>query len=196
MKRRDFLAVGTLSVVGLSGCLGDTEYRLTEITAEDSAGPLSVSGRLAVTDATIEHPAELVLTLENTGDETVRVRSYGVWPFGVLAVASSPTPDDETWKTTLFSPSYEATDRVETSRGGGSMSMDGTPITKRLGVGETVSRRYELRGDDLSRAGTYYVVERFDGRASQFQTDTDWEMLDYRLRVEIEQKTRVPLQQR
>ena len=193
MKRRDFLMAGALSITGLSGCLGDTEYRLTEIATDDSAGPLSVSGRLAVADATIEHPAELVLTLENAGDKPVRIRSYGVWPFGVLAVASSPTPDDETWKTTLFSPSYEATDRVEASPGGASMSMDGTPITKPLGAGATTTVRYELHGDDLPRAGTYYVVEKFDGRASEFATGDDWQMLEYQARLEIEQRRRLPL---
>jgi hypothetical protein len=146
-----------------------------------------------VADATIEHPAALTLTLENTGDEPVRIRSYGVWPFGVLAVAPAPTPGEDAWTTTLFSPSYEATDRVEVSRGGSSMSMDGTPVTRMLDPGETVNRRYELHGDDISRAGTYYVVENFEGRASSYSMGNGWKSLEYRVRLTIEEKERLPV---
>jgi hypothetical protein len=131
--------------------------------------------------------------LENDGDEPIRIRSYGVWPFGVLALAPSPTPGESAWKTTLFSPSYEASDRVEVDRGGSSMSMDGTPITGTLGPEETVSRRYELRGDDLSHAGTHFVVEKFDGRASEYAVEDGWEPLDYRIRLTIEETGRLPV---
>lgn len=193
MKRRTFLAASTLSVAGLSGCLGDTEYRIVNTAAESSLERLSLSVRLAVADATIEHPAAITLTLENTADESIRIRSYGVWPFGVLALAPSPTPDEDTWKTTLFSPSYETADRIEIDRGGRSLSLEGTPITRPLQPGESVSRRYELRGDDLSRAGTYHVVERFDGRASRRSKGDDWEPFEYQIRLAIEEKRRLPM---
>lgn len=193
MKRRAFVATSTLSVAGLSGCLGDAEYRITNTAAETPLEGISLSVGLAVADATIEHPAALTLTLTNTADEAIRIRSYGVWPFGVLALAPSPTPGEDTWKTTLFSPSYETTDRVEVDRGGSSMSLDGTPITRSLNPGESVSRRYELRGDDLPRAGTYYVVDNFDGRASQYSRDTDWDTLEYQLRLSIEEQGKLPV---
>lgn len=193
MKRRTFLTASSLSIVGLSGCLGDTEYRVTDTAVDTSLEQLSLSVRLPVAAATIEHPAALAFTLENDGDEPIRIRSYGVWPFGVLALAPSPTPGESAWKTTLFSPSYEASDRVEVDRGGSSMSMDGTPITGTLGPDETVSRRYELRGDDLSHAGTHFVVEKFDGRASEYTVEDGWEPLDYRIRLTIEETGRLPV---
>jgi|GEM_PF-954731 len=192
MKRRTFVA-GTLSIAGLSGCLGDTEYRIIDTAVESASEPLSVSVHLAAADATIEHPAALTLSLENTGDESVRIRSYGVWPFGVLAVAPSSTPDEETWRTTLFSPSYEATDRVEVGRGGSSLSLDGTPLTRTLEPDDTVSRRYELRGNDLPRPGTYYVVERFESKATRYARADEWEPLEYRVRLHIEKNSRLPM---
>ncbi|GGN95424.1 MULTISPECIES: hypothetical protein [Haloarcula] len=193
MKRRTFLTASTLSIAGLSGCVGDTEYRISNTATETSLDPLSLSVRLAVADATIEQPAALTLTLENTADDPIRIRSYGVWPFGVLALALSPTPGEDTWKTTLFSPSYETTDRVEVDRGGSSMSLDGEPITRPLDPGESVSRRYELRGDDLPSTGTHYIVEKFDGRASRYSRDDDWETLEYQIRLSIEEKRRLPM---
>jgi hypothetical protein len=193
MKRRRFLTAGALSMAGLSGCLGDTEYRITDSTGESPTTGISTTVRLVAAEATIEHPAALALSLENTADEPVRIRSYGVWPFGVLALAPSPAPDEGTWKTTLFSPSYETSDRVEVDRGGSSMSMDGTPITRPLEPGRTVSRRYELHGDDLPRAGRYYVVQRFDERASRYSTGDDWKLLRYRVRLDIEEKRRLPV---
>lgn len=193
MKRRAFLTASTLSVAGLSGCLGDTEYRITDAATETSLDSLSLSVRLAVADATIEHPATLALTLENTADDPIRIRSYGVWPFGVLALALSPTPGEDTRKTTLYSPSYETSTRVEVGRGGSSISLDGTPITRPLNPGGSISRRYELHGDDLPSAGTYYVVRKFDRRASRYSMGDDWETLGYQIRLSIDKKRRVPM---
>jgi len=193
VKRRTFLTASALSVASLSGCLGDAEYRITNTAAETSLPLVSLSVDLPVTDATIEHPAALTLTLENTVDDPLRIRSYGVWPFGVLALAPSPTPGEDTLKPTLFSPSYETTDRVEVSRGGSSLSLDGTPITRLLAPGERVSRRYELRGDDLPGSGTYYVVQNFDRRASRYSAGDDWKPLEYRIRLSIEEKQRLPI---
>jgi len=193
VKRRTFLATSALSVASLSGCLGDTEYRITNTAAEASLEGLTLSVDLAAAEATIEHPAALTLALENTADEPIRIRSFGVWPFGVLALAPSTTPGEDTWKTILFSPSYETADRVEADRGGSSLSLDGTPIIRPLDPGESVSRRYELRGDDLPRAGTHYIVQRFDGRASQYSRDDDWKTLEYQIRLTIEEKRRLPM---
>ena len=78
MKRRTFLTASTLSIAGLSGCLGDTEYRITNTATETSPDSLSLSVRIAVAGATVEHPAALTLTLENTADDPIRIRSYGV----------------------------------------------------------------------------------------------------------------------
>lgn len=193
MKRRTFITASVLPIAGLSGCLGDTEYQITNTAIETSLNPLSLSVRLAVADATIERPAALRLTLENTADEPIRIRSYGSWPFGVLALAPSPTPGEDTRRTTLFSPSYETTDRVEVNRGGSSLSVDGTPITRSLDADESVTRRYELRGDDLPNGGMYYIVEKFDRWASRYSRGDDWRTLEYRLRLSIDKKGRLPI---
>jgi hypothetical protein len=73
------------------------------------------------------------------------------------------------------------------------MSLDGTPITRPLNPGESISRRYELRGDDLPSAGTHYIVEKFDGRDSRYSRGEDWETLEYQIRLRIEEKRRLPL---
>lgn len=189
MKRRAFLGASGLAVTGLSGCLGDTEYRVAEAAAENSPEPLSVSVTLAVPTATVEHPAELAFTLENAADEPVEIRSYGVWPFGVLALAPSPTPDENAWTTTLYSPSYEASDRVEVRPGRSGMSLDGRPLTRALDPGASVSGRYVLHGDDLPRPGTYYVVEK----SSAYRTGEEWTPLDYRIRTVVAERGRLPL---
>ncbi|TKX76762.1 hypothetical protein EXE53_30130, partial [Halorubrum sp. SD626R] len=129
----------------------------------------------------------------NTADEPIRIRSYCSWPFGVLALAPSPTPGEDTRRTTLFSPSYETTDRVEVNRGGSSLSVDGTPITRSLDADESVTRRYELRGDDLPNGGMYYIVEMFDGRASRYSRGDDWRTLEYQLRLSIDEKEQFPI---
>ena len=193
MKRRTFITASVLPIAGLSGCLGDTEYQINNTAIETSLDSLSLSVRLAVADATIERPAALRLTLVNTADEPIRIRSYGSWPFGVLALAPSPTPGEDTRRTTLFSPSYETTDRVEVDRGGSSLSVDGTPITQPLDAGESVTRRYELHGDDIPNGGMYYIVEKFDGQASRYSRDDDWRTLEYQLRLSIDEKRRLPM---
>lgn len=190
MKRRTFLAASTVSIAGLSGCMADTEYRVTKATTEMSTDPLVMSVERTVKDATIEHPAELTFTLENTGDEPVRIKSYGVWPFGMLGLLDSPGGDDYMTKTGLYSPSYETSDRVEVKPTG--MGMSGEPLTRTIKPGKLVSRRYELDGDDIYRAGTYYVVPRFDDRPSSYTTGDSWSTLDYRLQLDIEKKERLP----
>lgn len=191
MKRRAFLTVGIVSVASLSGCLGDTEYRVTEAVSDTSPEPLSISARTAVSEATIEHPAELVFSVENTSDEPVRIRSYGVWPFGVLSLTSSSTPGDDERRITLISPSYESTDRVQVSHGRSSISVDGTPITRTLNPGEQVSSRYEVHGDDLWRADTYFVVDNFERRAPMYSTNEEWMPFNNQIRITIDEKSRV-----
>ncbi|WP_363465343.1 hypothetical protein [Halogeometricum borinquense] len=191
MKRRAFLAASTLSIAGISGCLGDTEYRVTEMTTKELTGPLSVSVDLTAANAVIEHPAEFTLMIENTGDDPVRIRSYGVWPFGILSLAQSPNPGEGEWRTTLFSPSYKTSDRVEVKPNG--MSLSSEPLIRALESGETVTRQYKLHGADLSSAGTYYTVPDFDGRGSSHTTGDDWTPLDYHAKLTITEKKRLPL---
>lgn len=192
MNRRQFLAASTLSVAGLSGCLGDTEYRVTDATTTDSMDSLAISATVATPGATIEYPAVLALTLENTAEDPVQVRSYGVWPFGVLALAPVPDPDEDTWKTTLFSPAYDESDHVEVSRRGASMSVDLAPIERMLDAGEATSTRYTLRGDDVTRTGPQFLVPKYDDYDSQYATDGDWTAFDYEGTVTVTEQSRLP----
>lgn len=193
VNRRTFITASALSITGISGCLGDTEYRITDTATETPLNSLSLSVRPTVADAAIEHPATLILTLENMANDPIRIRSYGVWPFGVLALAPSPTPSEDMRKTMLYSPSYETSTRVEIDRGGSSISLNGTPVTRPLNPGESISRRYELRGDNLPSAGMHYIVEEFDGRVSQYLRGDNWETLKFQIRLSIEEKQRVPI---
>ena len=187
------MTAGALALTGLSGCLGDTEYRLSDVAVESSPDALNIGVTAPVPRATIEHPAAIELSLENATEESVRIRSYGVWPFGVLALAPTPTPTEDTWTTTLFSPAYEQSDRVDVKRGGAGMSMSGDPITRVLDPGDTVKQRYELHGEDVTRAETYFVVPNFEDHASHFATSNDWQSLDSRIRVAVEAESTLPL---
>lgn len=60
-------------------------------------------------------------------------------------------------------------------------------------AGESVTRRYELGGDDLPSAGTYYIVEKFNERASRYSRGDDWKPLEYQISVSIDEKRRLPI---
>lgn len=193
MKRRAFLATSALSVAGLAGCLGDTEYRVTNTTVESSTAPLALSARITTPRAVIEHPAALELTLENEGEQPIRIRSYGIWPFGVLSIAPSPTPDEDQYDTKLYSPAYEESDTVEVGPGRASMRVDGEPLTRTLEAGASASTTYRLYGSDLPRPGTYYIVQSFEGNESEYSTGDGWMTFDPRVAVTIEEVSQLPL---
>ncbi|RDI69887.1 hypothetical protein [Halopelagius longus] len=193
MKRRAVLATGALSLVGLAGCLGDTEYRVTDATVESSPGPLALSVRITTPGAVIEHPADLELTLTNQGERPVQIRSYGVWPFGALSLTTSSTSDENRLDVHLYSPAYEESDSVEVGPGRASMRVDGEPLTRTLDAGASATTLYHLYGDDLSRPGTYYVVQTFDGNESEYSTGNEWTTFDPRVAVTIEEVSQLPL---
>lgn len=145
---------------------------------ESPSGPLVLSVRITTPRALIEHPAAIELTLENRGEQPIRIRSYGVWPFGVLSLAPSPTPDENRYDVELYSPAYEDSDAVEVGPGRASMSVDGEPLTRTLEAGTSVSTVYKLYGSDLSRPGTYYTVQSFEGNESEYSIGDEWTTLD------------------
>lgn len=193
MKRRAFLATSALSMASLAGCLGDTEYRVTNTTVESSSGPLTLSVRITTPRAVIEHPAALELTLENEGEQPIRIRSYGIWPFGVLSIAPSPTPDEDQYDVKLYSPAYEESDAVEVGPGRASMRVDGEPLTQMLEAGASASTTYRLYGSDLSRPGTYYIVQSFGGNESEYSAGGEWTTFDSRIAVTIEEVSQFPV---
>lgn len=66
-------------------------------------------------------------------------------------------------------------------------------MTQTLTQGEPASRRYELRGDDLPRADTYYVVEKLEGQVSGCSMGDDWKPFEYRVQRTLDTKERLPL---
>lgn len=191
MKRRTLLTTGALSLAGLAGCLADAEYRITNTTVESSSGPLALSVRITTPRAVIEHPAALEFTLENQSKQPIRIRSYGVWPFGVLSLA--PSPDENQFDINLYSPAYETSDAVEVGPGRASMSVNGEPLTQMLEAGASTSTIYHLHGDDLSRPGTYYIVQSFEGNESEYSIDDEWTTFDPRIAVTVEEVSQLPL---
>ncbi|ELZ95952.1 hypothetical protein C440_06667 [Haloferax mucosum ATCC BAA-1512] len=190
MNRRTFLAASTLSIAGLSGCIADTEYRITETTASTSIDSLDFSVVTEESDVTIEHPAELVFTLENTGDDPIKIKNYGVWPFGVVGLVQTPDSDEYSGSTRLSSQSYETSDRVEVNPSG--MTIDGDQIMQTLESGERVRETYRLHGEEIWSEGTYYVDPSFPNRQPSYAIDDDWKTFEYQTEVRIEAKERLP----
>ncbi|ELZ88988.1 hypothetical protein C453_00730 [Haloferax elongans ATCC BAA-1513] len=191
MKRRTFVTASALSIAGLSGCIADTEYRIAETTARTGIDLLDFSVRTEVPDATIKHPAEFVFELENTGNDPVGIKNYGVWPFGLIAVHQSPDADTSIAPGKLSSQSYETSDRVDVKPTG--MGLDGTPITQTLEPGERVHETYQLHGEEIRGEGTYYVVPYFDDNLPSYAIDGDWTTFEFQCEIRIEAIERLPL---
>ena len=172
MKRRQYLGLATATVASLAGCLGDTEYTITDISVASATGPLALEVALVDAAATVDSSAPLDITLRNDGTEAVSVRNTGVWPLGVLALA--PSGERGPVRVLLLSDQYAKTDRVEVTAN--STRNDNEPIVRRLSAGESVTERYEIHGDRLYGSGTYTLRGYFDEVPLSYRTgDTeDW----------------------
>jgi hypothetical protein len=154
MRRRTLLTTAGASIAGLAGCLGDTEYTITDVAVTTTV-PFEFDVTVTEPDAVIEHPARLEFELRNPEDRPLRVRSTGVWPFGLLKLVRSPDADGP-GGTLLYSEQYETSQYVdiESRR---NYSIESTPVVQAIGSGKTVSETYELHGDGIRGAGTAYV---------------------------------------
>ncbi|ELZ79650.1 hypothetical protein C455_08697 [Haloferax larsenii JCM 13917] len=191
MKRRTFVTASALSIAGLSGCIADTEYRIAETTAKTGIDALDFSVRTEVSDVTIEHPAEFVFILENTGNDAVRIKNYGVWPFGLIAVHQSPDADTSIASGKLASQSYETSDRVDVNPTG--MRLDRTPIAQTLEPGERARETYQLHGEEIRGEGTYHVIPYFDESLPSYAIGDEWTTFEYQCAIRIEAKERLPV---
>lgn len=154
MRRRALLTTAGASMASLAGCLGESEYTITDV-AVTAAAPFEFAVTVTEPDAVIEHPARLEVELRNRGERPLRVRNTGVWPFGLLKLVRSPDAEGP-GGTLLYTEQYETSQYVdiESRR---NYSTESTPLVQTLDSGQTVSETYELHGDGIRGAGTAYV---------------------------------------
>lgn len=186
MKRRMLLATGGLSIAGVAGCLGDSAYRVTEAAVETVSGPLALAVQVDRSRVTIEQPAALSFTLTNTADEPVRIRSIGVWPFGVLGVSESQTELVTPLDPQLFSPAYAESDRVTVGPTSHSLSIAEEPVVESLPSDEEVTETYTLPGEDLRQAGTHYIVGLYGTPFLEYRDANAWWEFEPTIEVTIE----------
>jgi hypothetical protein len=160
MRRRTLLAVAGASMASLSGCLGATEYTVTDVRVGQSSAPVRLDVSITEPNAVIEQPARLEFTVTNQQNVPIRVRNTGVWPFGLLELV--PSLDAEgAGGTILWTSRYEESRHVE-AESRRSYGTEDTPLVRTLEPGGTASETYELHGDDIRGAGTGYVRGEFD----------------------------------
>ncbi|WP_424005269.1 hypothetical protein ACOZ4I_17955 (plasmid) [Haloarcula salina] len=190
MRRRRYLGVASAALVGLSGCLGDAEYTVSEVSAPETQGPLTLGVELVDSSVTVDSPARLSFTLRNDGGGALSVRTTGVWPFGLLALA--PPDDRGPEKILLLSDQYAESDHVEVSRN--SVGNDNEPLVRQLTPGESVSRQYEIHGDRLYGAGPYTLRGYFEPVVLSYQSpgDTDWTAFRPAVTVTVRERSLLP----
>lgn len=168
MRRRTLIGAAAASMVGLSGCLGASEYTVTDVRVDRSSAPVELDVSITEPDAVIEHPARLEFTVTNRGDAPIRMRNTGIWPFGLLELVRS-LETEEVGGTLLWTSRYEQSQYVDaTSRS--NYGTEGTSLVHTLGPDETASETYELHGDDIRRAGTRYVRGEFEPPILEYST--------------------------
>ena len=72
MKRRSLLGAASTSIMSLAGCLGESEYTITDVQVGTSLAPVGLDVDVLESDAEIEHPARL-----DSRSRTRRMSQYG-----------------------------------------------------------------------------------------------------------------------
>ncbi|MBV0903017.1 hypothetical protein [Haloarcula salina] len=190
MRRRRYLSVASAALVGLSGCLGDPEYTVIDVTVPETPGTLTLDVEPVDTSVTVDSPARLSFTLRNDGDSALSVRTTGVWPFGLLALALPRERGPE--RILLLSDRYAESDHVQVSRN--SVGNDNEPLVRQLTAGESVSRRYEIHGDRLYGAGTYTLRGYFEPVPLSYRSveSTDWTAFRPEVTVRVGERSLLP----
>lgn len=185
MRRRAVLAAAGASMASLAGCLGASEYTITDVEVTASA-PFEFGVAITDPDAVIEHPALLEFELINRGDRPLNVRNTGVWPFGLLKLVPSLDTEVPGPGTLLWTEQYEASEHVD-SESRQNYGTDSTPLVQTLDSGGTVSETYELHGDGIRAAGTAYVRGEFEPPVFEYtRDDTDeWRAFSPEIAVSI-----------
>jgi hypothetical protein len=168
MRRRTLLGVAGASIASLAGCLGATEYTVTDVRVSQSSAPVGLDVSITEPNAVIEHPARLDFTVTNQQNVPVRVRNTGIWPLGLLELV--PSLDvKEAGGTLLWTSRYEESQYVDaTSRS--NYGTEDTPLVHTLEPGGTASETYELHGDDIRGEGTRYVRGEFEPPILDYST--------------------------
>lgn len=183
MKRRALLGIVGASMGGLAGCLGETEYTVTNRGVEQRDGPLQLDVAVLDQAVTIDSPAHLELSLRNTSKQEVRIRNTGIWPFGVLGLA--PSRDAKPIKSSLvWSEKYLTSDRVDLAKNGSGGGVDGNPIIRSLGPKSAITARYQIHGDLIHRTGTTYLRGYFAVPILAYSTASD-DWTQYRPEIDI-----------
>lgn len=168
MRRRTLLGVAGASMASLAGCLGATEYTVTDVRVGRSSAPVGLEVSITEPNAVIEHPARLEFAVTNQADAPIRVQNTGIWPFGLLELVPS-LETEEAGGTILWTSRYEQSQYVD-AENRGNYGTEDTPLVHTLKPGGTVSKTYELHGDDIRGAGTRYVRGEFEPPILEYST--------------------------
>jgi len=196
MRRRSLLAgLASGATVGLAGCLGATQYVVTDARVESDPSPLDVAVSIGNPNAVIQHPASLTFTLTNTSQRPIHVRNIGIWPLGLLKLSPAPTAENAKSgpSTILWNTAYETSPHV-TVHSRSAYGTDRVPLTKPVRSGSSVSATYQIHGDDVNHPGTYYVYGDFDVPLLTYATadSNNFETYLPKVSVTIQQKSVLP----
>jgi len=189
LGRRALLA----GAVGMAGAifitpLGDTEYSIEDLSAEEVPGPLSLSAEVLDADILVDSPGVVRLSLTNDGSTPITLWNQGVVPFGVLLLNGTGSG------ALLISPSYDESGQVTLrDMGRGGWTVRGDQMSVVLEPAETLSEEYEVHGDLLFNEGTY-TIENVTGPLLRYeQADTDIQEVTPNIEVRIESRNLPPL---
>ncbi|MDS0222426.1 hypothetical protein NDI54_13850 [Haloarcula sp. S1AR25-5A] len=182
MRRRALLTTAGASMASLAGCLGDTEYTITDVAVTATA-PFEFDVTVMEPDAVIEHPARLEFELRNRGERPLRVRNTGVWPFGLLKLVRSPDAEGP-GGTLLYTAQYETSQYVDIESRS-DYGVESTPLVQALDSGQTVSETYELHGDGIRGAGTAYVRGEHESPIFEYRRDESEEWQPFSPDIEV-----------
>jgi hypothetical protein len=187
MNRRAFLGVAGASMAGVAGCLGRTEYTVTDVSVGEHEAPVEFGVSVTEPRAVVEHPARLQVSVTNTSGDDLSIRNTGIWPFGLLELATAPDEAQPGSGPILWTERYGESEHVD-AESRSSYGTDATALVEGVSPGETRSEDYELHGDDIIRAGTYYLRGEFEPPifAYRRRETRDWQPFDPEVRVTVE----------
>ncbi|WP_152422050.1 hypothetical protein [Natrialba chahannaoensis] len=174
LRRRGLLAGIVGATTGLSGCLGDTEFRITDVEGESNASDTTLSFDLEIVDRDIQinSPGSFELFVTNEGHEEIEIVSTGISPFGVLDLERIRENEQDGGRVLLWSDEYEESSHVDVSPA--SIGTDGEELVTVLPAGESESYVYEIRGGDLpSDGGEYRLIDRWYDEVAMYRYSAD-----------------------
>jgi hypothetical protein len=185
VRRRSYLGVTSASLLGLAGCLGATEYTVTDVSVGDVSAPFGFSVEVDDPNAVVEHPARIRFSVSNDGERPVQIRNTGIWPFGLLELVDSLGAETASG-TILWTERYAESEEVDATnrRDYGTSS---TPLVRPLGPGDRVTETYELHGDSLgvNDTGRQVVRGEFEPPILEYATGGERDWVSFLPEVEV-----------